>query len=590
MSEAIPDLATNIDPPQSALRRWFSQLRSHEDKFFLLVTVIIGALVGLVVVAFIEITEKLGSRLYPASGEPWRRLVMPVAGALISGILLVRFFPDARGSGIPQTKVALVIRNGRIRLKTVIGRFLCSSLALASGIALGREGPSAQMGAGIASVLGRKLGFSQSKIKALVPVGCSAALAAAFNTPISAVLFALEEIVGDMHAPVLGSVVLSSATAWVVLHLFLGDEPLFHVPAYHLRSNWELLIYAVLGIAGGFVSLAFTKLTLLIRERFMRLPKHTRWWQPAIGGLVIGGMGWFFPKVLGVGYNYVNEFLNGSVALQAVLLLLVLKLVGTAACYGTGNTGGIFGPSLFLGALLGGATGAIAHQLWPDYTGTEGAYALVGMGATFAGIIRTPFTSVFMIFELTRDYSIVVPLMIANLTSFYISYRYQRKPIYEALLDQDGIHLPSHESRGSRSKLTVAQALSKTVAAFSPETPIKTVVSEVDGETALIAENEKLWGVLSKPVLLDHMARGEGDLPASALLPDANADDKANLTAANFPHIHLDHSLEQALERMGNSGHTLLPVVDRVNVRKLRGVVTLDGILQVYGLQSEKTR
>src|SRR4051812_11047468 len=194
----------------------------HEDKVLLVLTLIIGAVVGLVVVLFIFLTENLGARLYPAGSPAWRRVLTPVAGALISGFFLKRYFPNARGSGIPQTKAALFLRDGFISFRTVLGKFGLCSVSLASGIALGREGPSVHVGAGLASVLGRRLRLSPASIKALVPSGASAAVAAAFNTPISAVLFSLEEVMGDMHAPVLGSVVLSSATSWMVLHLILG--------------------------------------------------------------------------------------------------------------------------------------------------------------------------------------------------------------------------------------------------------------------------------------------------------------------------------------------------------------------------------
>src|SRR3954463_10105636 len=205
-------------------------------------------LVGLSVVAFILLTGRLASRMYPPESAGWRRVFIPFAGALVSGILLYRYFPEARGSGIPQTKFAIFIRDGYISLRTVIGKFVCCTTSLASGIALGREGPSVHIGAGIASVLGRAFGVGPERVTALIPVGCAAALAAAFNTPIAAVLFSLEEILGDLHARVLGTVVISSATSWMTLHLLLGDEPLFHVPAYQLVHPAEFAIYAILGV------------------------------------------------------------------------------------------------------------------------------------------------------------------------------------------------------------------------------------------------------------------------------------------------------------------------------------------------------
>src|SRR4051794_37387757 len=257
----------------------------HEDKILLILTLIIGAVVGLAVVLFIVLTENLGGRLYPAASPAWRRVLIPIAGSLISGFLLYRYFPMARGSGIPQTKAALVLRDGYIPFRTVLGKFGLCSLTLASGVALGREGPSVQVGAGIASTLGRKLGLSTASVKALVPIGAAAALAAAFNTPISAVLFALEEVMGDMHAPVLGSVVLSSATSWIVLHLVLGDEPLFHAPAYQLVHPLEFVFYAALGLAGGLVSVTFVKLLLWMRRQFQRAPRSLGWLLPTAGGI-----------------------------------------------------------------------------------------------------------------------------------------------------------------------------------------------------------------------------------------------------------------------------------------------------------------
>ncbi len=442
----------------------------------IVLSLVIGLVVGLVVVAFILLTGRLAQRMYPPGSAAWRRVMVPVAGALVSGYLLYRYFPDARGSGIPQAKFALFIRNGHISLKTVLGKFLCCSITLASGIPLGREGPSVQIGAGIASVLGRRMGLSPANVKKLVPVGCAAALAAAFNTPIAAVLFALEEILGDMQAPVLGSVVLSSATSWMILHLILGDAPLFHVPAYQLVNPLEFGIYALLGVVGGLGSVCFVKLLLWLRLLFRRLPKSTVWIQPVAGGLLAGLLGWWIPQMLGVGYDYVDKVLTGDFALQAVAILAVLRIVATPMAYSSGNAGGLFGPSLFMGAMMGAATGGIAHKLLPDVTANPGAYALVGMGTAFAGIVRTPLTSVIMIFEMTRDYAIIVPLMISNLISFMISKHFQPDPIYEALALQEGVYLPTGESREE----LAGDEVSKVMIAMNETTPLLRSNATVD--------------------------------------------------------------------------------------------------------------
>src|SRR5712671_6233390 len=424
-----------------------AELRQHEDQVILVLALVIGTLTGLAVVAFILLTERMGMRLYPVGGAPWRRLLLPVVGSLSIGYLLYRYFPNARGSGVPQTRAALFAREGRITLRTVLGKFFCTSATLASGIPLGREGPAVQVGAGIGSVLGRALGLSTEQVKRLIPVGAAAAIAAAFNTPLAAVLFSLEEIMGDLHAPVMGAVVLASATSWVVLRVSLGNNPLFKVPQYQLVHPLEFGVYAVLGVVGGVVSVAFTKLLLSMRARFLRFPRNTVWFQPLAGGLLVGLMGWFVPQVLGVGYEYVGDALNGRMVVHLMVLLLVLKLFAVTTSYASGNAGGIFGPALFIGAMVGGAVGTIAHHLFPAFTATPGAYALVGMGAVFAGVVRAPMTSVLMIFEMTQDYAVIVPLMIANLVSLFVASRLQEEPIYEALAVQDGIHLPRSDAR-----------------------------------------------------------------------------------------------------------------------------------------------
>ncbi len=556
----------------SPSRQWNAFLREREEQVFLVLTLFIGALVGMVVVAFILLTERFGARLYPAGGAAWRRLLVPVAGSAVMGYLLYRFFPDARGSGVPQTKAALYARGGRISLGTVFGKFFCTSATLASGIPLGREGPAVQVGAGIASVLGRSLGLRPEKVKALVPVGAAAAVAAAFNTPLAAVLFSLEEVVGDLHAPVLGSVVLASATSWAMLRLLLGNDPLFQVPQYQLAHPGELGIYAVLGVAGGFVSVAFTKLLLWMRARF----------QPVAGGLTVGVMGWFVPQLLGVGYKHVGEALNGNMALKLMILLLILKFFAVVASYASGNAGGIFGPSLFLGAMLGGIVGNVANHFLPSYVGTPGAYALVGMGTAFAGIVRAPMTSVVMIFEITRDYAVIVPLMISNLVSFFISSRFQKQPIYEVLAHQDGIHLPRAETRQQEEQRQVVRAMRDSTEVLGADMTVQEALEKSKSSEfhAWPIGNERgVIGVIS----LQTLQRANSDGLANKRLSEF-AD------AGHFPHVHPDHPLHAALDRMGASRLDLLPVVSRANVHQLEGVVTLQDVLALYGVGAEGIR
>jgi len=559
-------------------------LRRREDRLALFLSLLIGALVGLVVVAFILLTGRLATHMYPPGDDSaWRRVMVPTLGALVTGVLLVRFFPNARGSGIPQTRAAIFIEDGRITLRTVIGKFVCCSASLASGIALGREGPSVHIGSGIASVIARRLGLSVPQVRWLLPVGASAALAAAFNTPIAAVLFSLEEIMGDMHAPILGSVVLSSTTSWMVLHLVLGDDPLFHVAGYHLVDPRELLVYAILGVVGGIGSAAFVRLLLGLRIAFAKLPRSTLWIQPAVGGLCVGVLGYFVPAVLGVGYNQVERALSGELLFEAVAVLAILKIIATAVCYASGNAGGIFGPSLFIGAMIGAAVGHIAHQLFPATTAGAGAYALVGMGTAFAGIIRTPLTSVIMIFEVTRNYTIIVPLMVSNLIAFYISQRLQREPIYEALARQDGLHLPTGEFRRIARQFRVSAALQPGPTPLDAGQPIKAAyqrTTDADFGSWPVFDRRGLAGMIRVSDLSAAVAAGRGDETLKSLL-----DEESDNDGEGSPHVHADHPLGLALSRMGATNHTVLPVVSRANVRVLLGVVTLPDILRAYGVE-----
>ena len=558
------------------LHRW-GKLQQNEDRVVLVLALVIGALTGLAVVTFILLTERMGMRLYPMGGAPWRRLLFPVGGSLGIGYLLYRYFPNARGSGVPQTKAALFAREGRITLRTVLGKFFCTSATLASGIPLGREGPSVQVGGGIASVLGRFLGLRTELVKKLIPVGAAAAIAAAFNTPLAAVLFSLEEIMGDLNAPVMGAVVLASATSWVVLRVLLGNNPLFKVPQYQLVHPAEFAVYAVLGVAGGVVSAAFTKLLLGMRARFLRFPQKTVWFQPVAGGVLVGLIGWFVPQVLGVGYGYVGDALNGNMAFKMMVLLVVLKLLTVTTSYASGNAGGIFGPALFIGAMLGGTVGTLAHGLFPAHTATPGAYALVGMGAVFAGIVRAPMTSVLMIFEMTQDYAVIVPLMIANMVSLFISSRLQREPIYEALAVQDGIHLPTAATRQQHGRRQVRKLMQTASLLLPAEITVRDTLERVRASEVrawLVTDRRGVIGVIN-------FARLEGELAEGA-------DKKLGelVDAQDFPHVHADQGLDLALERMGANQIEILPVVSRADLHKLEGILTLRDVLDAYGVSA----
>ena len=360
----------------------------------------------------------------------------------------------------------------------------------------------------------------------------------------------------------------------------LGNDPLFQVPQYQLVNPWELAVYAVLGVAGGLVSVAFTQLLLRGRAWFAKLPRKTVWIQPLAGGVLIGAMGWFVPQVMGVGYKYVGDVLNGGMGLKLLVILLVLKLVATAISYASGNAGGIFGPSLFLGAMLGGAIGTIAHSLFPQYVATPGAYALVGMGTAFAGVVRAPMTSVVMIFEITRDYAVIVPLMISNLVSYFVASRLQREPIYESLAEQDGIHLPHAESAHKRSQRQVARIMRSPGEVFSADEALDEALERARKSAT------RTWIVKDERGVLGLLNREE--LAKAAVMPEPVKQVGDLIESKEFPHLHSDQTFDVALDRMGGAGLDLIPVVSRANVREIVGVVYLEDVLESYGLNGKR--
>jgi CIC family chloride channel protein len=388
------------------------------------------------------------------------------------------------------------------------------------------------------------------------------------------VLFTLEELLGDLNARVLGSVVIGAAASWMVLHLFLGDSPLFHVPAYSLVHPTEFLFYAVLGVLGGCVSALFCYGLLQVRRLFRRLPRWSMMFQPAVGGLSAGILALRSAEILGAGYGAVEWALHGRLSGTDMLILLFLKLAATVLCYSSGNAGGIFGPSLFLGAMLGGSMGSLVHSWFPASTGPAGAYALVGMGTTFAGIIRSPVTSVVMIFELTRDYNIIVPLMVSNMVSFVIARALIRTPVYEALAKQDGVHLPPSKGHAEEPEYLVGDAMRSPAMLLSPETSVAAARALVPVGDCLVGEMDRLSGMLRGQDLDAAIRKGQSDRPLSAILDASEQPD--------LPLLFPDQSADQALHYLGRAKLAVLPVRDRRDASRVLGQVSINDVLTLY--------
>ncbi|HEY2857424.1 MAG TPA: chloride channel protein [Terracidiphilus sp.] len=434
---------------------WLIRRLPNERQRLLALTILAGGLCGLSAVAFhlsIAWLEKLMiDRANGAHGYTWIvwTIVTPAVGGLIVGVGLNFWAPAAAGSGIPQVKVAFTLRHGLITFRETIGKFVLCAFQIGSGASLGLEGPTVQICAGVSSMLARAARLNPRYSRRMASVGMSAGIAAAFNAPIAAITFTLEELIGDLDQTMLSGVIVAAALAAVVEHSILGSNPVFHVPRpYTLENSSSLVWYALLGVLAAVVSVAFTDSLLWLRARFRQWTALPRWAHPAIGGAATGLLAviglWFYHQngIAGDPYKTLTLALTGALPLSMMVLFCLLKLAATVCSYSSGGSGGIFAPSLFMGGMLGGAVGYIDVTVFHHPADSIGAFAVVGMGAVFAGIVRAPMTSVLIVFEMTGGYGLVLPLMIANMSAFALARRWRSVAVYDALLAQDGIHLP----------------------------------------------------------------------------------------------------------------------------------------------------
>ncbi|MGA8231114.1 MAG: chloride channel protein [Candidatus Acidiferrales bacterium] len=559
-------------------RAWLGAFRTiPETQFFLLLAIVIGLFSGLVVVCFricIEWTSilLLGSGMHPSM---LRTLLVPSICGLLVAILALRVFPRVRGSGVNQTKAAVYIYDGYVPFSTVIGKFITCALSIGSGQSLGPEDPALQMGAGIASKLGRGLHLSQEKLRLIAPVGAAAGLAAAFNAPVSAVLFVIEEVIGNWSGGVLGAVVLAAVSSVVVMRRFMGSEALFRIPPFEVQHPAELLAYAVLGIVGGGASLVLLKFIGWARPRLMALPTWSRYLQPAGAGLLIGIIGIWLPQVMGAGYPIIDQALHDQYTWEMLLLLGAFKILATGFSFTSGTPGGMFAPALFIGAMIGGAVGGIEHHFFHGLTGTVGAFALVGMGTLFAGFLRIPITSVFMVIEVSGNYSAILPVMISNGIAYLISRHYQSVPLFDMLSRQDGVVLPSVEQQRERVNLRVEDAMRIPVDDAqredeSFEGAVRRAIATEKGNF-LVRLKSGEWAII-EPGALERLAAA----PASPMSPIL----EEQVDTRRPPTLYPDQTLEEALHSIQD--WAILPVVNRADLHRLEGVLALEDVLAAY--------
>jgi len=592
-----------------------SQLpRLREEQLFILLSAAIGVVVGVAVVLFRLAIDWCHTRLLGTGPGALRMLLAPSLAGLLVGVLVLHVFPGTRGSGVNQTKAALYIYDGYIPFRTAIGKFITSALAIGAGHSLGPEDPSLQIGACIASAIGRRLRLSRERVRLIAPIGATAGLAAAFNAPISAVLFVIEEVIGRWSAGILGAIVLSSVSSVVVMRGLLGSEPVFGIPPVQALRTSQLIAYSILGVVGGLASVAFSGGIGLLRPVCKGMPRWTQNFQPAVAGLLIGIIGVMgAPQVMGAGYDVIDAAMRGKFTWELLGILAGLKIVATLLSFVSGTPGGMFAPTLFIGAMLGAAVGDVEHALLPQLAQSPGTYALVSMGVLFAGFLRAPMTSVFMVLEVSGNYSIIVAVILANTLSYVISRALQPTPIFDLLTRQDGLELPSMEEQREEKVLRVEDAMRPPTgpvleADQTPEEAWRRWCGSLpaDGPNAggsrppgekreihaddllLIRWRPSGWSSLSGQQLAAMIAQSGAaqsrEAGADACDPSSPSTGSATLRTLlhgqRVPRLHPDQPLHTALRYLDR--WPLLPVVHRAEPGKLEGVLSREDVLQCY--------
>ena len=573
---------------QGVSRRYLlglSRANMTEHSFVLFVALILGILGGLGAVAFRLLIKLLQSLFWGASGDilehlkglPWYLILfVPAGGGIIVGLVVHFFAKETKGHGVPEVMEAVALRHGVIRPRVVVAKLFASAVCIASGGSVGREGPIVQIGSALGSTVGQLLRVSKQRLKTFVACGAAAGIAATFNAPIAGALFSVEVILGDFGISRFSPIVVSSVMATVVSRHFLGNFPAFEVPQYLLVSPWELLPYAILGLACGVVAFLFIKVLYFTEDGFdrVRLPDYVKAFS---GGLCIGAIGLAFPQVFGVGYETITQALQGGLVWQMLVLLVGVKLVATAIILGSGGSGGIFAPSLFLGATAGGFLGTLFHSLFPQITAGPGAYALVGMGAVVAATTHAPITAILILFELTNDYKIILPLMLSCILSTIVALRLSRESIYTLKLVRRGINIFQGQEVNILKSMYVRDVMRRSIEIIPAGTTLTELadlaVNSPHSCFYLEDDNGKLCGVIDEIGLRQVLAM------SNELEHLLIAQDIAN---SNVMTVSEDDDLDLVMRHFGQQNMDELPVVSGAKTGKAVGTILRRDAIEAY--------
>lgn len=564
---------------------FLARVQRGEHIFMVLTAILIGVLAAYGAIGFHHLIH-LAQRLFFADAETtlagfaavpaWQRLLVPSLGGLAVGIFVTRFAPEVRGSGIPQVMEAVARHGGAIRPRVALAKAAAVALTLGSGGSAGREGPIVHIGSAIGSAIGQFLQVSARRVRTFVACGSAAGIAATFNAPIAGALFAMEVVLRDLGVVNLSPVVISSVVAVVISRHHLGDFPAFEVPAYELESSRELVLYAMLGVLAALVAVIFMRTLGRVTDLFERLPV-AEWARPGLGGFGVGLVALAFPSILGVGYPTINAALRGEMMGAFLLLLLAAKILATSFTVGSGAAGGIFAPSLFLGSALGASFGHLVHGLFPTWTATHGAYALVAMGALVSATTHAPITAILIIFELTNDYQIIPPLMLACVVSVLLSRLWHRESIYTAQLVRRGVHLEQGADPNLLRGIVVQDAMLQDPPKAPPRWPLSQILSHLEAsphpELPVVDDKGTLLGSIGlgevKPVLADAEMLGTLVVAADVMME-------------NPPFLIPGDSLDLAMHLFGRHDRHALAVCSDSKTRILVGMVTREEVIAAY--------
>ena len=503
------------------------------------------------------------------------KIGLPALGGLLVGPIIYFGAHEAKGHGVPEVMEAVALRGGRIRSRVALVKILASGISIGSGSSVGREGPIVQIGSSIGSTLARVLKVPRDREKTMVGCGAAAGIAATFNAPIAGVLFAIEVLLGDFGLSTFSPVVLSSVTATTISRHYFGNFPAFVLPTYKVVSLWEFLLYPVLGIAAGVIAILFI-ISLYKCEDLFNALKIPDYLKPALGGLLLGCLLCKWPHVFGVGYGAVNLSLKNQLPVLLLFSLIFVKILATSITLGSGASGGIFAPSLFIGAMTGGFFGFCVHELFPLFTASSGAYALIGMGAIVAGTTHAPITAILIIFELTGDYGIILPLMLSCILSTIVTTSLKQGSIYTIKLLRRGIDISEGWEQNILRTLCVREIMSNQVVTIPESMHLVDIINTLKiynvSYLHMVNANEELKGIISfrdiRPLLQ------EDTLERSVIAKDIATLDVFTVRASD--------NVQLALERMGRRGISQLPVVAEENAIKVIGTVSKKEVLAAY--------